>query len=163
MDAEHGHTGTVTLWEAPASRWWPAVPLLYAVGGVTLTVLLAQLTRWNPWSLLALLVVAPGLPAVRAARARVRLRPDGVEVRGVRTRLLPYAAIAWVDVAPEWDGAQAVWIRLAGSWPQADPEVLAPPPEWWHPPDRSLADVVTAIRVRVDAAHDRGPAAEEQA
>lgn len=159
MVEEHGQPlGTVTLWDVPANRWWPTTPVLYAVGGSVLTVLLAGLTRLNPWSLLAMILVPYGLSSVTAARARVRLTPDGLEVRGLRTRLLHYPDIASVEVAPEWDGERAIWIRLRGSVPQAAPEVLAPPPEWWHVPGRSLTDVVTAIQARVDATREPGPA-----
>lgn len=143
---------TVTLWDVADNRWWPATPLMYAVGGVSLTVLLLRVTTFDPWSLLALLFVPYGLASVPAARARVRLTPEGVEVRGLRTTLLPYAAIASLQVAPDWDGARAIWLRLRDSVPQAAPEVLAPPPEWWHVPGRQLADVVTLIQARVDAA-----------
>ncbi|MGI3785132.1 MAG: hypothetical protein ACRYG2_30605, partial [Janthinobacterium lividum] len=100
----------MTLWDAPASRWWPAVPVLYAAGGVSLTVLLADLTRLNPWSLLALLFVPYGLRSVVAARTRVRLTPLGVEVRGLRTTVHAYADIDSVEVAPEWDGGRSVWL-----------------------------------------------------
>jgi hypothetical protein len=152
MDEERGpRAGTVTLWDAPASRWWPAVPVLYAVGGVGLTVLLADLTRLNPWSLLALLFVPYGLRAVVAARTRVRLTPLGVEVRGLRTTVHPYAAIASVEVAPEWDGGRSVWLRLRGAQPQSEPEVLTPPPDWQHASGRTLAEVVAQIQDRVDA------------
>lgn len=142
---------TVTLWEATPSRWWPATPVLYGTGGTVLAVLLASVTRLNPWSLLALLVVPVGLPAVRAARARVRLTPEGVEVRGVGTTLLRYADIASVEVSPDWEGGRSVWIRLRASWPQAAPEVLTPPPGWWDAEGGSLGDVVAAVRARVDA------------
>lgn len=155
----HGQpAGTVTLWEEPRNRWWPTTPVLYAAGGTALTALLAGATRLNPWSLLAMLFVPYGLAAVVPARARVRLTPEGVEVRGLRTRLLPYGEIASVEVAPEWDGARALWIRLRSSVPQAEPEVLAPPPEWWHTPGRSLEDAVEAIRARVEAAPRTGGA-----
>ena len=153
MVEEHGDPpGTLTLWDVPANRWWPTTPVLYAVGGPVLTALLAGMTRLNPWSLLAMLVVPYGLSSVTAARARVRLTPEGVEVRGLRTRVLRYADIASVEVAPDWDGSRAIWIRLRGSVPQADPEVVAPPPEWWREPGRSLTDAVAAIQARVDAA-----------
>lgn len=142
----------MTLWEAPASRWWPVVPVVYAAGGVSLTVLIADLTRLNPWSLLALLFVPYGLRAVATARARVRLTPVGVEVRGLRTTVLPYADIASVEVAPEWDGGRAVWVRLRASQAQSEPEVLAPPPEWLRSSGRTLAEVVAEIQTRVDAA-----------
>ena len=36
--------GTLTLWEVSANRWWPTIPVLYAVGGVGLTVL-----PWRLW------------------------------------------------------------------------------------------------------------------
>ena len=147
--------GTVTLWEVQRSRWWPTTPVLYAVGGSALTALLALMTRLNPWSLLAMIFVPYGLSSVTGARARVRLTPEGVEVRGLRTRLLRYADIASVEVAPEWDGARAIWLRLRGNVPQSAPEVLAPPPEWWHVPGRNLADAVAAIQTRVDAARER--------
>ena len=156
MVEEHGHPpGTVTLWEVERNRWWPTTPVLFAVGGTALTALLAGMTRLNPWSLLAMIFVPYGLSSVTGARARVRLTPEGVEVRGLRTRLLRYAEIASVEVAPEWDGARAIWLRLRDSVPQAAPEVLAPPPEWWHVPGRDLADVVTTIRTRVDRAQGR--------
>ena len=159
MVGGHGQPpGTVTLWEVQRSRWWPTTPVLYAAGGTALTVLLAIMTRLNPWSLLAMLFVPYGLSSVPAARARVRLTPEGVEVRGLRTRLLRYTEITSVEVAPEWDGARAIWIRLRGSAPQSEPEVLAPPPEWWHGPGRSLGDVVAAVQARVDAAHAPGAA-----
>ncbi len=151
---------TVTLWEVQRSRWWPSTPVLFATGGSALTALLAGTTRLNPWSLLAMLFVPYGLASVTDSRARVRLTPDGVEVRGLRTRLLRYADIASVEVAPEWDGARAVWVRLRTSVPQAAPEVLTPPAEWWHVPGRSLADVVAAIQARVDAAQAPGRATE---
>jgi hypothetical protein len=152
-----GPPGPVTLWEVSANRWWPTIPVLYAVGGIALTVLLGVLTRLDPWSLLALLFVPYGLASVPAARARVRLTPDAVEVRGLRTTRFRYADIASVEVSPAWAGARSVWIRLEGSWPQAAPEVLSPPPEWWHVPGRSLADVVAAVQARTDAAHGRDP------
>jgi hypothetical protein len=63
--------GTLTLWDAQAGAWWPTIPVLYALGGVTLTVLLGVLTRLDPWSLLALVVVPFGLTSVTSARARV--------------------------------------------------------------------------------------------
>jgi hypothetical protein len=152
MVEEHGDPpGTLTLWDVPANRWWPTTPVLYAVGGSVLTALLAGMTRLNPWSLLAMIFVPYGLNSVTSARARVRLTPEGVEVRGLRTRLLRYADIVSVEVAPEWDGARAIWIRLRGSVPQAAPEVLAPPPEWWRTPGRSLTGAVTAIQARIDA------------
>ena len=143
----------MTLWAAAGSRWWFVTPVLYSVGGVGLTVLLAATTRLNPWSLLASLLVPYGFVAVRDARARVRLTPEGVEVRGLRTTLLPYADITSVGVSPEWDGARSVWVRLRSSAPQAEAEVLTPPPEWWHVPGHSLAEVVALIQARVDAAH----------
>ncbi|HEY0240261.1 MAG TPA: hypothetical protein VGC37_16620 [Friedmanniella sp.] len=150
----------MTLWEVQRNRWWPTTPVLYAVGGTALTALLAATTRLDPWSLLAMLFVPYGLSTVTASRARVRLTPEGLEVRGLRTRLLRYTDITAVEIAPEWDGARAIWIRLRSSVPQAEPEVVAPPPEWWREPGRSLADVVTAIRVRVDAANAPGPDAD---
>jgi hypothetical protein len=153
--------GTVTLWAVQRNRWWPTTPVVYAVGGTALTVLLGAMTRLNPWSLLAMLFVPYGLSTVTAARARVRLTTEGVEVRGLRTRLLRYTDITAVEIAPEWDGARAIWIRLRGSVPQAEPEVLAPPPEWWREPDRSLADAVAAIQLRVDAANHPGPSGDE--
>jgi hypothetical protein len=157
MVEEHGRPPpTVTLWAVQRNRWWPTTPVLYALGGTGLTVLLGATTRLDPWSLLALIFVPYGLSSVTGARARVRLTPDGLEVRGLRTRLLPYADIVSVEVAPEWDGARAIWVRLRGSAPQSEPEVLAPPPEWWHAPGRSLADVVVAIQARVDAAQAPG-------
>jgi hypothetical protein len=148
----------ITLWDVQEGRWWPLSPVLFTLGGVALTVLLGIMTRLNPWSLLAALVIPFGFTTVREARARVRLLPDGVEVRGLRTRLFRYADITSVQVAPEWDGARAVWIRLRGSVPQAAPEVLAPPPEWWQTSDRSLQDVVALIQERVDAANGPNPA-----
>jgi hypothetical protein len=147
----------VTLWEVPANRWWPAALVLYALGGLSLTVLLVVMTRLNPWSLLALLFVPYGLASVGPARARVRLTPDAVEVRGLRTTRLRYADIASVEVAPEWDGAPSLWVRLDTSWPQAAPEVLRPPPEWWHEGGHSLPEAVALIRSRVDAAHSGQP------
>ncbi|MGI3780344.1 MAG: hypothetical protein ACRYG2_06155, partial [Janthinobacterium lividum] len=54
--------------------------------------------------------------------------------------------------APEWDGGRSVWLRLRGAQPQSAPEVLTPPPEWWHTSGRTLADVVAEIQARVDAA-----------
>ena len=162
MVEEHAQpVETVTLWDVPPNRWWPTIPLVYALGGVGLTVLLGVMTRLNPWSLLALLFVAYGVGTVPAARTRVRLTPEGVEVRRLRTAVLRYAEIASVEVAPEWDGGRAVWIRLRTSQPQAEPEVLTPPPEWWHTPGRTLTDVVTSIQARVDAAHPPGPAPDE--
>jgi hypothetical protein len=159
MVEEHGHrAGTVTLWAVERNRWWPATPALYALGGTGLTVLLAGMTRLDPWSLLAMVFVPYGLSSVTSARARVRLTSEGLEVRGLRTRLLPYAGIASVEVAPEWDGARAIWVRLRGSAPQSEPEVLTPPAEWWHAPGRSLNDAVSAIQARVDAAHGPTPA-----
>jgi len=161
MVEEHGQpAGTLTLWEVERNGWWPTTPVLYALGGSALTALLAGMTRLDPWSLLAMLFVTYGLSSVPGARARVRLTPDGLEVRGLRTRLLGYADIVSVEVAPEWDGARAIWIRLRGSVPQAEPEVIAPPPEWWRVPGRSLTDAVTAIQARVDGAHGPEPAAE---
>lgn len=158
MVEEHGQpAGTVTLWDAPDSCWWPAVPVLYAVGGVSLTVLLADLTRLNPWSLLALLFVPYGLRAVVAARTRVRLTPTGVEVRGLRTTVWTYRDIASAEVAPEWDGARSVWLRLRASHPQAAPEVLTPPPGWQRTSGRSLAEVTAQIQARVDAARTALP------
>jgi hypothetical protein len=145
----------VTLWAVQRNRWWLTTPVLYALGGTALTALLAAMTRLDPWSLLAMIFVPYGLSSVTGARARVRLTPEGLEVRGLRTRLVPYTDIASVEVAPEWDGARAIWVRLRGSVPQSEPEVLAPPAEWWHVPGRSLADVVSTIQARVDAA--RGP------
>ena len=142
---------TVTLWDAPAGRWWPTVPVLYAVGGTALTVLLAVLTRLNPWSLLAMLFVPYGLQTVSAARTRVRLTPVGIEVRGLRTRVHPYADVASVEVAPDWDGSHAVWVRLRSSPSSAEPEVLTPPPGWTRTSGRTLADVVDAIRARAEA------------
>ena len=150
MDEDLSTPATTTLWDAAEGRWWPVVPLLYAVGGVTLTVLFGVLTRLNPWSLLALLFVPYGLQAAAAARTQVRLTPEGVEVRGLRTRLLPYAEVASVEVAPPWDGAQAVWLRLRSSPPSAEPEVLTPPPGWTRTSGRSLADVVDLVRARVE-------------
>jgi hypothetical protein len=154
---EHAQpVGTVTLWDVPPNRWWPTIPLVYALGGVGLTVLLGVMTRLDPWSLLALLFVAYGLGTVSAARTRVRLTPEGVEVRRLRTTLLRYGDIASVEVAPEWDGGRSVWIRLRASQPQSEPEVLTPPPEWWHEPGRTLTDVVTSIQARVDAVRTPG-------
>lgn len=154
MDAAEHDPGApgVTLWQTEERGWWPLAPVLYSVGGVALTVLLVVTTRMSPWSLLALLVVPFGFATVREARARVRLTDEGVEVRGLRTRLLRYADVGSVEVAPAWDGGRAVWVRLRGSVPQAAPEVLAPPPEWWQVRGRSLDDVVARIRSRVEAA-----------
>jgi hypothetical protein len=161
MVEEHGQpAGTVTLWDVPANRWWPTTPVLYAIGGSLLTALLGGLTRLNPWSLLAMIFVPYGLSSVTAARARVRLTEEGLEVRGLRTRLMPYADIVSVEVAPDWDGERAIWLRLRGSVPQSEPEVLAPPPEWWHAPGRSLTDAVAAIQARIDAAQAPGTATE---
>ena len=156
-----GPPPTVTLWAVGANGWWPVVPVLYAAGGVGLTVLLGALTRLDPWSLLALLFVPYGLASVSAARARVRLTPDAVEVRGLRTTRFRYADIASVEVSPAWDGGRAVWLRLAGSWPQTAPEVLAPPPEWWRGGEHSLGAVVAEIQARVDAARASRPPSGE--
>lgn len=147
-----------TVWDAQDGRWWVASVVLFAAGGVAMTVLLGIVTRLDPWSLLALLVVPVGWSSAARARARVRLTPEGVEVRGLRTTVLRYADIESVEVAPEWDGARAVWVRMRGSWPTAAPEVLAPPPEWWRAPGRSLEDVVRQIQERVDAARGQAPA-----
>lgn len=153
MTQEDGHApATVTLWEVQRNRWWPTTPVVFATGGTALTVLLAGTTRLDPWSLLAMLFVPYGLASVPGARTRARLTPEGLEVRGLRTRLLRYTDIASVEVAPDWDGSRTIWIRLRDSVPQAAPEVVAPPPEWWHVPGRSLTDVVAAIQARVDAA-----------
>ena len=146
----------MTLWDVRANRWWPSVPVLFTAGGLGLTVLLALTTRLNPWSLLAALFVPYGLWAVRAARTRVRLTPDGVEVRGLRTRVLPYVGIESVEVSPDWEGARSVWVRLRASSPHSAPEVLTPPPEWWHEDGRSLEAVVALIRARVERARDAG-------
>lgn len=140
--------GVVTLWDVRAGRWWALTPLVYVVGGVALTLLLGVVTRLNPWSLLAMLVVTLGYGAVRDARTRLRLTPEGLEVRGFRTRLWRWADIASVEVSPPWEGGRTIWVRLRGSLPQTAPEVLAPPPEWWHDRGHSLEVVVRQIEAR---------------
>ena len=122
------------------------MPVLYAVGGTALTVLLA-----GPHPAEPLVAARDALRPVRAAAvsrraARVRLTPVGIEVRGLRTRVHPYADVASVEVAPDWDGGHAVWVRLRSSVASAEPEVLTPPPGWTRTSGRTLADVVDAIR-----------------
>ena len=113
------------------------------------------LTRLNPWSLLAMLFVPYGLQRSSRRAARVRLTPDGVEVRGLRTRLYPYADIASVEVAPDWDGSRAVWVRLrASAAVRPSPRCSTPPPvlDARDVRARTWPASVDAIRARAEAA-----------
>jgi len=139
-----------TVWDARDDRRWPLRLALLVVLAVGLHLLLVRFAGGNLWSGLGVVLVAVAT-AWRDTRLRVRLTPDGVEVRRLRTTLYRYSEIDTVQAAPAWaDTSGSVWIRVRGAVPQSEPEVLRPPPGWGRPDRaRALTDLVAQVQAHV--------------
>ncbi|GAA3551362.1 hypothetical protein GCM10022197_02850 [Microlunatus spumicola] len=148
---------TTTVWDARDDRRWPLRLAVGAVLAVGLHLLLVFFAGGNVLSGLGVVLLAVAV-GWRDARLRVRLTPDGVEVRRLRTTLYRYAEIDSVRVAPDWaETCGTVWIRLRGAVPQSEPEVLRPPPGWGRSdPEQALAEVVAEVQGHVDEARTVG-------
>jgi hypothetical protein len=151
---------TTTVWDARDDRRWPLRLGVVVVLALVLHLALVRFAGGSLWSGLGVVLLAVAT-AWRDARLRVRLTPDGVEVRRLRTTLYRYAEIDTVRESPDGaDSGPSVWIRLRGAVPQSEPEILRPPPGWGEPDRaRALTDVVAEVQARVDTARtgDAGP------
>lgn len=115
-----------TEWRAADNRWWP-LGVLLGVVVAAVPVLLQVFVEHQPlWYSLVFPPAAVG-SLVGAARGRLRLTEEGVEVRKLRTRVYRWSDIASVDRAPEWESRSVTWLRRNGSVPSSAPEELAPP------------------------------------
>ncbi|WP_408630471.1 PH domain-containing protein [Microlunatus flavus] len=137
-----------TEWSATDDPRWPLTILLYVVSSAAASVL--TVVVWHRPLGYALGFLGAGvLGLVATARARLRLTDEGVEVRGLRTRLYRWSDIVSVQRAPEWENDSVIWLRQRGAVPSSAPDVLAPPGlRGRHARDEALEGLVVAIRQR---------------
>ena len=139
-----------TEWRATDDPWWllrAVLAVVAATAGLLILVLLVQ----APLNLLVAPVVISALQLGAALRARMRLTAEGIEVRRLRTRTYRWSDIESVQRAPAWDSSSSIWLRLRGSWPQSEPEVLVPPGRKTRGGDeQTLNDIVALMQERVE-------------
>ena len=152
----------VTQWRPGLrERSSPIVIVVLAGSNAVARLLLSERGRLQLIDLasVTLLAVTAGVALVEALRTRVRILPDGLEVRQLRLRRYPWSEITDVQVDP-WSGNRRVRITLADGTSPLLPTPRAPRRRSsGGVSDAALLEVVSAVEARLPPGRQREPAA----
>lgn len=143
-----------TEWSATDDPRWPVTIFLCIAPAAAASVL--TVVVWHRPMVYAMGFLAAGvLGLVGTARARLRLSDEGVEVRGLRTRVYRWSDIASVERAPEWESDSVIWLRRRGAVATSSPDVVAPPGlRGRRAKDEAINGLVAVIKQRAGLDHD---------